>query len=130
MGEFVHALVGMAGLVSLAWLMSEERRAVPWRAVATGLGLQIVLAALLLKVEFLNKAFLLLNDALLVLEKATQAGTSLVFGYLGGGYLPFQVTDANSTFILAFRALPLVLVISALTALLFYWRVLPLIVRM
>src|SRR5436190_12677661 len=129
MGEFVHALVGVAGLIALAWAMSEARRDVPWRVVAAGLGLQIGLAVLFLKIEFLKNAFLLLNDVLLVLEKATQAGTSLVFGYLGGGSTPFPVTDANSTFILAFRALPLVLVISALTALLFYWRVLPLVVR-
>ncbi|HEV3007700.1 MAG TPA: nucleoside transporter C-terminal domain-containing protein, partial [Burkholderiales bacterium] len=64
-----------------------------------------------------------------VLERATQAGTSLVFGYLGGGPTPFQVTNEASVFVLAFRALPLVLVISALSALLFYWRVLPAIVR-
>jgi len=70
-----------------------------------------------------------LNDVLLVLERATQAGTSLVFGYLGGGPAPFQVSDVNSNFVLAFRALPIVLVISALSALLFYWRVIPALVR-
>ena len=70
-----------------------------------------------------------LNDVLLVLERATQAGTSLVFGYLGGGPTPFEVSDPVSNFVLAFRALPIVLVISALSALLFYWRVLPAIVR-
>jgi len=129
MGEFIHALLGIAGLVSLAWVLSEERRAVPWRAIFTGLALQVALAFLFLRIELLKEAFLLLNDALVVLEKATQAGTSLVFGYLGGGPAPFQVTDANATFVLAFRALPLVLVISALTALLFYWRVLPLVVK-
>jgi CNT family concentrative nucleoside transporter len=129
MGDLLHALAGIAGLVGLAWLASERRRAVPWRAVAAGLGLQIVLALLFLKVAFFKAAFLKLNDALLVLEKATQAGTGLVFGYLGGGPLPFQVSDASSVFILAFRALPLVLVISALSALLFHWRVLPAIVR-
>src|SRR5262247_3332253 len=129
MGEFVHALIGMVGLVSLAWIMSEQRRAVPWRAIATGLALQIALAFLFLKIEFLKKAFLLLNDALLVLEKATQAGTGLVFGYLGGGPTPFEVSDPAATFVLAFRALPLVLVISALSALLFHWRILPAIVR-
>jgi CNT family concentrative nucleoside transporter len=125
----MHAAAGIAGLLALAWLMGENRRAIPWRAVGAGLAMQIVLAVLFLKVEFLNRAFLLLNDALLVLEKATQAGTGLVFGYLGGGPAPFAVTDQNSVFILAFRALPLVLVVSALTGLLFYWRVLPAIVR-
>ncbi len=52
-----------------------------------------------------------------------------MFGYLGGGPAPFQVSDVNSNFVLAFRALPIVLVMSALSALLFYWRVLPAIVR-
>ena len=125
----MHAAAGIAGLLALAWLMGENRRAIPWRAVGAGLAIQIALALLFLKVEFLKRAFLLLNDALLVLEKATQAGTGLVFGYLGGGPAPFAVTDQNSVFILAFRALPLVLVMSALSALLFYWRVLPAIVR-
>ncbi|MGH8311028.1 MAG: NupC/NupG family nucleoside CNT transporter, partial [Steroidobacteraceae bacterium] len=69
------------------------------------------------------------NDVLNSVEKATQAGTALVFGYLGGGPAPFAVTDANSNFILAFRALPIVLIMSALSSLLFYWGVLQWIVR-
>jgi len=119
----------MAGLLALAWLASENRRAIPWRGVFVGLGLLVVGAVIFLKVPLIKDAFLKLNDALLVLERATQAGTSLVFGYLGGGSPPFAVSDPASNFILAFRALPLVLVISALSALLFYWRVLPAIVR-
>jgi CNT family concentrative nucleoside transporter len=129
MTDVLHALAGIAGLLGLAWLASEARRAVPWRAVAVGVALMVVLAALFLKVEFMKTAFFKLNDALSVLERATQAGTSLVFGYLGGGAAPFAVTDANATFVLAFRALPIVLVISALSALLFHWRVLPAVVR-
>ena len=125
----MHAAAGISGLLALAWLMGENRRAVPWRAVGAGLAIQIVLAVLFLKIPVVKDLFLKLNDALLVLEKATQAGTGLVFGYLGGGPAPFAVTDQNSVFILAFRALPLVLVMSALSALLFYWRVLPAVVR-
>ncbi|HEY3075130.1 MAG TPA: nucleoside transporter C-terminal domain-containing protein [Burkholderiales bacterium] len=125
----MHAVVGMIGLVALAWLVSEERRGVPWRAVLAGIGLELVLALVFLKVAIVKSAFLALNDALLVLERATQAGTGLVFGYLGGAPAPFAVTAPEATFILAFRALPLVLVISALSALLFYWRVLPAIVH-
>ena len=119
----------MAGLVAIAWLASENRRAIPWRAVAAGIALLVLLAVIFLKVPLVKDAFLKLNDVLLVLERATQAGTSLVFGYLGGGSPPFAVSDPASNFILAFRALPLVLVISALSALLFYWGVLPAIVR-
>jgi CNT family concentrative nucleoside transporter len=129
MTDLLHSLAGMSGLLGLAWLAGENRRAVPWRAVAGGLAVQVVLALLFLKIPLLKKAFLSLNDGLLVLETATQAGTSLVFGYLGGASAPFEISDAGSNFVLAFRALPIVLVISALSALLFYWGVLPAVVR-
>jgi CNT family concentrative nucleoside transporter len=129
MPDSIHALIGMAGLLLIAFIFSERRGAIPWRAVGAGLALQAVLAVVFLKVEFFKNAFLQLNDVLLVLEKATQAGTSLVFGYLGGGEAPFAVTNPASSFVLAFRALPIVLVISALSALLFHWRILPAIVR-
>jgi concentrative nucleoside transporter, CNT family len=125
----MHALAGMAGLLALAWALSENRRAIPWRAVVTGIGLLLILTVIFLKVPLVKALFMKLNDVLLLLERATQAGTGLVFGYLGGAPAPFQVTDANSNFVLAFRALPIVLVMSALSALLFYWRVIPAIVR-
>src|SRR3989475_6450597 len=129
MPDLLHALGGIVGLVALAWLLSENRRAVPWRAIAAGLALQILLGIIFLRFSPAKTAFLKINDGLLVLERATQAGTSLVFGYLGGGPAPFAVSDAASNFVLAFRALPIVLLISALSALLFYWGVLPAVVR-
>ena len=110
----MHALAGMAGLVALAWALSENRRAIPWRAVVVGLGLLVIGAIVCLKVSLVKNLFMKLNDVLLVLERATQAGTSLVFGYLGGGPAPFQVSDVSSNFVLAFRALPIVLVILSL----------------
>jgi CNT family concentrative nucleoside transporter len=125
----IQGLAGVAGLLLLAWVFSEKRRAIPWRAVGAGLALQFVLALLFLKLPFAKDAFLALNDVLSVVEKATQAGTSLVFGYLGGGPAPFAVTQENANFILAFRALPIVLVMSALTALLFHWGILQWLVR-
>lgn len=121
--------LGIAGLLAIAWLASEARARVPWKTVAAGLALQLALALLLLKLPAVNSAFLALNNLLMTLETATQAGTAFVFGYLGGGRPPFAETDPGSSFILAFRALPLVLVISALTSLLFHWRVLPVVVR-
>ena len=125
----MHALAGMAGLLALAWAMSENRRAIPWRAVIAGMVLLLILTVVFLKIPLVKSLFMQLNDVLLVLERATLAGTSLVFGYLGGGPAPFQVSDVNSNFVLAFRALPIVLLISALSALLFYWRIVPAIVR-
>jgi len=93
------------------------------------MALTLALGALFLKVPVFADVFLWLNRAVNVLEGATQAGTSFVFGYLGGGPLPFEEKQPGASFILATRALPLVLVVSALTALLYYWRVLPVIVK-
>jgi len=89
----LHAAAGIAGLLLIAWLASERRRAVPWRAVAAGLALQLVLAWLMLELPFAKAALAALNQGMLALERATQAGTSLVFGYLGGGKEPFAVSD-------------------------------------
>jgi CNT family concentrative nucleoside transporter len=94
------------------------------------MGLTLVLAAVLLKAPLVADAFLVINRAVDALERATEAGTSFVFGYLGGAPLPFEQKPATSSFVLAFRALPLVIVISALSSLLFYWRVLPWVVRL
>jgi len=125
----LQSAFGFVAILGLAWLASENRRVVVWRTVIAGVALQIVFGAALLKLTVFKQFFLALNDALLALEKAAQAGTTFVFGYLGGAALPYAETGAGSTFILAFRALPLVLVISALSSLLFYWRILPWIVR-
>lgn len=125
----LQAVAGIIGLLGMAWLASEARKHIPWRIVLSGLILQILLAVLFLKLPAAKDAFLALNQAMLGLEKATQTGTAFVFGYLGGGVAPFATTDPASSFILAFRALPLVLVISALSALLFHWGVLQGVVR-
>ncbi len=126
----LQSALGILCFLAFAWLLSESRQRFPWRIVLAGLALQFVLALALLKLPMFKGLFLALNQVLSALERATQAGTGFVFGYLGGGSLPFAVTDPASSFVLAFRALPLVLVVSALSSLLFYWRVLPWVVRM
>lgn len=124
-----QGILGLICLSAIAWLLSENRRAVRLSTFVTGLGLQFVLAGLMLKLAPFRELFVLFNQAILAVEAATRAGTGFVFGYLGGAALPFQEIQGGSSFILAFQALPLVLVISALSSLLFYWGVLPLIVR-
>lgn len=125
----LQSAFGLIALLTLAWAISENRRAVSWRIVISGVVLMVVMALLLLKVPLFKQFFLALNDLLLGLERATQVGTSFVFGYLGGGKLPFAEQPQTSSFVLAFRVLPLILVVSALSSLLFFWRVLPFIVR-
>ena len=127
--DILHALAGLTLLVLLAWALSERRGEVRWRLVAAGLGLQVVLALLLLRIPALRDAVFSLNGALEVLERATQAGSQFLFGYLSGGPAPFETKDPAAAYVLAFRALPLLVVVSALSALLFYWRILPAVVR-
>lgn len=124
-----QGVLGLVVLTAIAWLLSENRRAVRWRVPIVGLSLQLAIAAIMLKLPTARYVFGALNDGVLALQTATEAGTGFVFGYLGGGPLPFEETIAGGSLILAFRSLPLVIVVSALTALLTYWRVLPLIVH-
>ena len=127
--QLLHSVSGLGALLALGWLLSENRSRVPWRQVGAGIVLMVLLAAVLLKVAPVREALFSLNDALGALERATQAGTRFVFGFLAGGPAPYAEANPAASFVLAFRALPLVLVVSALSALLFYWRILPVIVK-
>ncbi len=125
----LRSALGLVVLVLLAWLLSSDRRRVPWRMLLGGVALQFAIAGLMLKVPVFSGVFMALNKVVLAMEEATRAGTTFVFGYLGGGPVPFPEPKPGSSFILAFQALPLVIVIGALTSLLFYWRILPYVVR-
>ena len=120
----MQAVAGYAVLLALAWALGEDRRVIRWRTVAAGLALQAALAVLLIGFTPAQRVILLLNDAATALQDATDAGSAFLFGYLGGGALPFPEQRPGSSVILAFKILPLVLVISALSALLFHWGVL------
>lgn len=61
--------------------------------------------------------------------EATRAGTSFVFGFLGGAPLPYEETTPGGSFVLAFSVLPLILVVGVLSSLLLYWRILPLLIK-
>src|SRR5438067_2577590 len=125
----MRGLLGIGALLLLAWGLSEDRFRVAWLVVVTGVLLQFALALLFLKFPPATAVFLVLNQAVEALQKATEAGTGFVFGYLGGAELPFAETRPGASFVFAFRALPMVLVDSALATLLFYWGVLQRIVQ-
>ena len=125
----LQSAFGICVIVALAWVLSEDRRAFPWRTVAAGLLLQAVLALLLLKVPAARDGLLALNGAVDALTDATKAGTSFVFGFVGGGAPPFAVTNPGGMVSFAFGILPLVIVISALSALFWHWRILQIVVR-
>lgn len=125
----LQGIAGLFAFVGLAWIISENRRQVKIKTIAVGVGAQILMGLVLLKFPLVNQGFVLLNQVVLALEESTRAGTTMVFGYLGGGTLPFEKSSAGTSYILAFQALPLVLLMSALSSLLFYWRILPWVVK-
>ncbi|MBW1828100.1 MAG: nucleoside:proton symporter [Deltaproteobacteria bacterium] len=120
---------GLVAFAVLAWIISENRNKISLKTVCIGIVIQLAIGFILLKLPIFRDFFLFLNRLVLALEESTTAGTSMVFGYLGGGTLPFDEKFPGSSFILAFRALPLILLMSALSALLFYWKILPLVVK-
>lgn len=126
----MQAILGLVVFVGVAYLFSADRRNVPWRTVGAGVLLQLVLGWLLFNVQLFADALLALNAVVSAVESASQAGTTFVFGYLGGANPPWTVTDPGGLFLFAFRVLPLIVLFSVLVALLWYWRILPLIVRL
>jgi CNT family concentrative nucleoside transporter len=129
MPAYLQSAIGLVVLRLLAWLLSDRRRAVSWRFVMVGTAAQIALALMFLKLPFVTAIFDNLNRGVVSLQRASEAGSSFVFGFLGGGPLPYEETRAGASVVFAFRFLPLVIVVSALAALLTYWRILPAIVR-
>jgi CNT family concentrative nucleoside transporter len=125
----LQSALGLAVLVLIAYALSENRKAFSWRLVLSGIALQIAIALALLGVPIIRDGLLSLNVIVDALSTATTAGTSFVFGYVGGGETPFEVSAPQNNFSLAFTALPLVIVMSALSALLWYWKILPVIVK-
>src|SRR6202166_784908 len=125
----LQSAFGMFALLAIAWAFGENRGSVPLRQAAIGLFVTLLTAIVLIKLPVVARAFGVINDAVGAISSASRAGTSFVFGYLGGGALPFDLKAPGADFILAFQALPVVLVMSVLTTLLFYWRILPPVVR-
>jgi CNT family concentrative nucleoside transporter len=125
----LQSALGVVALLAFAWLISENRRGVDWKSVGIAFAVTVVTAVVLLEVPQVKGVFAIVGRAADAIGESTRAGTSLVFGYLGGGALPFELKAPGADFILAFQALPIVLVMSVLTTLLFHWRILPPIVR-
>ena len=125
----MQAIVGVFLLVALAYSLSENRPGVAWRAVAVGIGLQFVLAVVLLKVPVVSQVLLGANKFVVAIEAATTAGTVFLFGFLGGGDVPFLMQNADEPYLFAFRVLPQIIMFSVIVAVLWHWQILPLFVK-
>jgi CNT family concentrative nucleoside transporter len=123
-----QSLVGLLAIPLIAWALSERRAAIkPTRLVRilmAGIGLQVLIAGLMLNVPAARAAFDWADGLVAALQSASGSGMRLVFGYLAGGPAPYETVRPQTSFILAFQALPLILVISALSKLLYHWGLL------
>lgn len=124
----LQSAFGICVILALAWALSERKRDFPWRVVAAGVAVQIVLAAVFLNVPIVRDGLLALNVVVEAIQVATKAGTAFVFGYIGGADAPFTVTNPGAMGNFAFQILPSLMVIGALSALAWHWRILPAIV--
>src|SRR5258708_6354359 len=125
----LQSAFGVFALRGIAGALGETPRAVSLGQAAVGLFVTILTAVALIKLPLVARGFGVINEAVGAISAASRAGTSFVFGYLGGGALPFDLKAPGADFVLAFQALPIILGMSVLTTLLFYWRILPPVVR-
>ncbi|MCH7671371.1 MAG: nucleoside:proton symporter [Proteobacteria bacterium] len=130
---YLQALLGLFVFIAIAVGCSEDRRLPPWKLLTVGLGLQFLIAFIVFRVEMVQRVLAAINQGVSAIVAATEAGTLFVFGYLGGGpanvAYPYSIDDPGATLILAFRVLPLILFFTVLSAILWHYRILPLIVR-
>ncbi|MGE4107771.1 MAG: NupC/NupG family nucleoside CNT transporter [Bacteriovoracia bacterium] len=124
----LQSLLGIFVFIGIAALFSKGRRAISWKFVAIALLLQFVAAFVFLKISFFTDAFSILNKGVILIQNVTDRSSQFLFGYLAGGQTPFEAIAPENGFIVVFRVLPLIVVVSAISALLFHWRIIPLVV--
>ena len=129
--DYLQPTLGFLALLFLGVIFSEDIRSIKIRYVISGVLIQLGLVILLTKIEIVSTFFSFLSDGVMVLKAANDYGTGFVFGYLADGApnAPFEVTNPGGTFIFAFGGLTLIIVMSAISALLWKLKVIPFIVN-
>jgi len=128
--SLLQIIIGFVGLVCIAVPFSQNISSINYRHIFAAIILQIVLAFALLKIPFIVQIFAYLSEGVTALQAATQEGAEFVFGYLSNSSTsPFESSGTGNSMIFAFQILPLIIVISSLSALLWFWNILPLIIR-
>ena len=121
----MQGIFGVLFLIVFAWLCSERRDQIDVRFLGIGLFAQFSLAFLFFQVPLISDILMSLNFIIAAIEAATLEGTRFLFGYLGGGSEPFEVSEGGYLYLFAFRVLPNVIVFCVLIAVLWYWKILP-----
>jgi len=120
----LQSLLGLLVIVAACWGLSENRRVFPWKLTLGAIAVQAALVLALFAIPGSQNVLAAVTGAVDGLNTATQRGTQFVFGYLAGGDQPYAVSNPPALFTFAFQVLPLILVISALSALLWHWKIL------
>ena len=129
--EYLQSFIGFFALLALGAIFSENIKSIKIKYLVNAIVLQIILVILLVKVPLITNFFGYLSSGVEALKLATDKGTAFVFGYLAPGSpgAPFDISNPESIPIFAFGVLPLVIVISALSAVLWHWKIIPIIVQ-
>lgn len=124
-----RAVLGLAAIVLIAWLLSENRKRFPWKIVLGAIVMQYLFTLLLFGVPPVRTALFNLNGALDILVQATREGTRFVFGGLIGDQAAWERFTGTPGPIFIFQLLPLIIVIGSLSAILWHWGVLKLVTK-
>ena len=129
--DYLQQIVGFIVLLLAGALFSTNIRKIKLSFIVNAILIQFTLAFILIKLPIITQLFETISKVVITLKYATNQGTAFVFGYLADGApnAPFAITEPTNTFIFAFGGLTLVIVISALSALLWHWRIIPPIVN-
>ena len=125
--SLTQIIIGFIGLIIIAIPFSENFKIINFKYIVYGILAQIVLAAILLKIPIVITAFELLGNGVIILQEATMEGASFVFGY--------PPTDSDTPYrslleTFAFGVLPYIIVMACVSAILWYWGILPFIVNL
>lgn len=121
LGRIGFGLFGLAVLIGIVWLFSNNRKAIDWKLVATGIALQIAFAALVLLVPGGREVFDALGHGFVKILSFVNAGSSFIFGSL--------MNTETYGFIFAFQVLPTIIFFAALMGVLYHLGVMQFIVR-
>ena len=124
MMDALRSLFGMLCIIAIAWLCSRNRKAFPLRIVLWGLGLQLFIGVLILKTSFGLKIFSVAQKAVLKLNDVSQEGAALIFGPLANASQLEASFGQGNSFIFAVSITATIIVVGALSSLLYHWGLL------
>lgn len=127
--NLIQPVLGLCIFIGVTFLLSRDRHHISVSRIAIGVIAQFVIAFLLLRVSIISNGLMALNAVVSTLQSATDRAAQYMFGYVAGGAAPFEIVNPDNGFIIAFQVLPLILVVTVLSAMLFHFGILSFLVE-